>query len=333
MRRVSLTLLLVGTATLATQATPRQSELPLRTHFTYTATVSEVPAGTKSVAVWIPIPSDSPFQTIANLKVDAPVKHTVNTERKFGNRMVYVRTDKPLTVTVNFDVERTPVLIMKSRKPVTDEPRDLKRFLKADKLVPVDGRLRDISVEVVGPAINPRDRLLRIFNHVVSTMMYDYDKTSPKLGEGDVAFVCDYKTGNCSDLHSYLISLARAQGVPTYLEYGFPITGIPTDRPLKVEGTIGGYHCWTWAFDQEFGWIPLDASDARRWLDSGQPDKKPFLFGNLVTERSAVAISKGRDIDLSPKQRGPALNNFIYPYAEANGKPVEAKWEIKYRLL
>ena len=42
--------------------------------------------------------------------------------------------------------------------------------------------------------------------------------------------------------------------------------------------------------------------------------------------------TQGRDIDLVPKQKGEALNNFIYPYAEADGQAVPAKWEVRYRL-
>jgi hypothetical protein len=57
------------------------------------------------------------------------------------------------------------------------------------------------------------------------------------------------------------------------------------------------------------------------------------LANQLVLERSAVAFSKGRDIALEPRQAGPLLNYFIYPYAEADGKPVEAKWAVSYQVL
>jgi hypothetical protein len=36
-----------------------------------------------------------------------------------------------------------------------------------------------------------------------------------------------------------------------------------------------------------------------------------------------VQLSTGRDIALSPKQDGPALNYFVYPYVEVEGKPYE----------
>jgi hypothetical protein len=36
---------------------------------------------------------------------------------------------------------------------------------------------------------------------------------------------------------------------------------------------------------------------------------------------------------LSPAQKAGPLNNFIYPYAEVDGQPVDAKWEFRYQLL
>ena len=36
-----------------------------------------------------------------------------------------------------------------------------------------------------------------------------------------------------------------------------------------------------------------------------------------------MQFSTGRDITLSPKQDGPALNYFVYPYVEVDGKPYD----------
>ena len=40
-------------------------------------------------------------------------------------------------------------------------------------------------------------------------------------------------------------------------------------------------------------------------------------------DANRVQVSTGRDITLSPKQDGPALNYFVYPYVEVDGKPYE----------
>jgi hypothetical protein len=48
-----------------------------------------------------------------------------------------------------------------------------------------------------------------------------------------------------------------------------------------------------------------------------------YYFGNLTENR--VAFSVGRDLTLVPKQDGPPLNFFIYPYVEVDGQPYPAE--------
>ena len=308
-------------------ATPRV----LKTRFTTTATVAAAPAGAKVLRVWVPIPSDNPLQTIGEPSVTAPGPWRITTESENGNRMVFVEADPrklPAVVTVSFDVTRKTA----GEDGPLKQDIDPATYLDAERLVPISGRSAELGREVAGAKTGAVDKMRAIYDHVVATMQYDYKKESPHLGEGNVPFVCDYKKGNCSDLHSYVIALARSQGIPAYLEYGFPITGIPLSDPIPIAGKIGGYHCWTWYFVEGQGWLPLDASDGRRWLDSSRKDVTEQLSKKLVLERSAVAFSRGRDVTLEPKQAAPPLNYFIYPYAEADGAPVEAAWTVAYEL-
>jgi hypothetical protein len=41
-----------------------------------------------------------------------------------------------------------------------------------------------------------------------------------------------------------------------------------------------------------------------------------------AVEKNRIAFGKGRNIWLNPIQNGSPLNYFRYPYAEADGKPV-----------
>lgn len=58
--------------------------------------------------------------------------------------------------------------------------------------------------------------------------------------------------------------------------------------------------------------MPVDISEADK-----HPELKEYYFGNLTENR--IALSKGRDIVLVPKQAGAPLNYFIYPYVEVDG--------------
>lgn len=301
----------------------------LNTHFTFDISV-QAKAG-EPLKLWIPVASDNELQDVSSIKVTAPgASHSINVEPEYDNRMVFLQystAPSELKITVEYDVRRWTAGTHNVRR----SKGETTRFLKSDSLVPLGGRYAEIAKEVVR-GNNAMSKMHSIFEHVVATMQYDYKKESPKLGMGDVAFVCDYKRGNCSDLHSYVISLARTEGIPAYLEYGFPISGIPIPSEVPTEGEIGGYHCWTWYFDSQSGWLPLDASDGRRWLDSGFADISKTLSSTLVLQRSAVAVSKGRDITLQPKQAGGSLNHFIKPHAQQNYQQIETSWKVRYKL-
>ena len=64
------------------------------------------------------------------------------------------------------------------------------------------------------------------------------------------------------------------------------------------------------------GWIPVDISEA--WQAK---EKRDYFFGSVDANR--VQFSTGRDITLSPKQDGPELNYFVYPYVEVDGRPYD----------
>ncbi len=327
-------LLPLAVALLCLGVTVSAAPKTLTTQFIYTATVPVPPSGTKTLNVWLPIPSDSAWQTVSGLSVTATVPCQVTREGRYGDRMVYlheVNPTGPLTATVQFTVRRREVRVLDSQGNVPQDTT-LVPSLKADTRVPVGGRFTAIARQVTAGDKTTRDKEQALFNHVVATMHYDYHHQSPEYAQGDAAFVCDYKAGNCSDLHSYLISCSRSLGIPAELEFGFPLTGIPTPAVLPTDGAITGYHCWVWFKDRKLGWVPLDAADARRWRDAGRPGVARSLFGNLVLDRAAVSISRGRDIVLSPAQQGPPLNYFVYPYAEADGRPTLSTWTLTYHL-
>ena len=60
--------------------------------------------------------------------------------------------------------------------------------------------------------------------------------------------------------------------------------------------------------------MPVDISEANR-----NPELRDYYFGSLTEDR--VQFTTGRDIDVMPQQDGPALNFFIYPYVEVDGRP------------
>jgi hypothetical protein len=57
---------------------------------------------------------------------------------------------------------------------------------------------------------------------------------------------------------------------------------------------------------------------------------KDLKFGNLTEDR--VIFGVGRDIDWRPRQAGPPLNFFVYPYVEVDDEPLgKGQIELAFR--
>src|ERR1035438_7162495 len=278
--------------------------------FEYKATVKDIPAGTQKLELWIPVPHDDPFQRITDVHVDTPYPHQILTGDQ-GNTMLHLEIAQPkessVPVTLTFRAVRLeriqPVVLTKAN--VVNEG-DLSRWLKPDRLVPIDGQIRTWAQEVVDAAHakTDLDMARAIYNHVVATVKYD--KTGKGWGRGDIYYACEERRGNCTDFHAIFIGYARALGIPARFAIGFPL---PADRG---EGKMTGYHCWAEFYAKAIGWVPVDASEAAK-----NPAKREYFFG--AHDENRVEFSKGRDVVLTPRQQGAPLNYFVYPYVELDG--------------
>ncbi|HEX8131450.1 MAG TPA: transglutaminase domain-containing protein [Pyrinomonadaceae bacterium] len=289
--------------------------------FEYRATVREVPAGARRLELWIPVPHDTPFQRITGLSIDSEHPYRLHTAQ-YGNRILHLSLKNPppsgLSVTMRFNAARSEHIQGRLRQAeaaaattVVAEERDpnMARWLAPDRLVPIDGKVRQWAQEVVDAAGAKTDleRARAIYNHVVATVKYD--KSGQGWGRGDIYYACDARRGNCTDFHAIFIGYCRALGIPARFAIGFPL---PADRGA---GQVSGYHCWAEFYAAGIGWVPVDASEAAK-----DPARREYFFG--AHDENRVEFTTGRDLVLNPKQRGMPLNYFIYPYAEADGQPL-----------
>jgi transglutaminase-like putative cysteine protease len=306
---------------LAAQATSNAQKFspPTRTfRFTYNFTVKDIPAGAKRVRVWIPLPQTDQHQTVRVLSVKAPVKTRMTQESEYGNRMMYAEIQNPASgkveITVEYKITRREYargdyaqLKQTDQKPSVVSA-SMNRLLAPDALIPTDGKIKVLAVAVTGSQIGAVAKAKAAYDYLFTNMRYD--KTGSGWGRGDAVWACDTKRGNCTDFHSPFIGMLRADGIPARFDIGFPL---PEN---KDKGDIAGYHCWAEFYAPKTGWIPVDISEA--WKAKVKGD---YFFGSIDANR--VQFSTGRDIALSPKQDGPALNYFVYPYVEVDGKPYD----------
>ena len=283
-------------------------------HFTfrYGFTVKDIPSGRK-VRIWIPQAQSDDFQEVKVVSASGDLSLKKERESKFGNAIYYAEmnnaSQEALRFEVVYDVVRHERIVLGRQIPhlttVQLKEKERKQFLAPDSLVPVIGVPAEVAARVAAGKNTVLERARAIYDYVFENMRYD--KSGAGWGRGDVLYACNAKKGNCTDFHSLFIAMARSQGIPARFEIGF-LT--PAD---KMSGEIAGYHCWADFFDPEHGWVPVDISEA--WQ---HPEKRDFYFGAHDDDRIQFTI--GRDLKLNPAQDGEALNYFVYPYVEVDGR-------------
>jgi len=276
--------------------------------FTYEATVTGLKPG-QPARIWVPVPHSSDDQDVLHVEMSLPGDPAINTEPKLGNRMFYVAV--PADANGHIPIKATYTVRRHEVKGETDKDlgEGLDKFLQPDRLAPPDGKHLKLLDGKKLPA-DPMDRARELYDIVDDIMRYSKEGT--EWGRGDVNWVCDSRFGNCTDFHSLFIALVRSQKIPARFEIGF---GLPEKRGT---GDVAGYHCWAKFKPEGKGWVPVDISEANK-----NPKMKDYYFGNLTADR--IAFSTGRDLDLAPKQDGPPLNFFVYPYVEVDRKPYPAE--------
>ncbi len=283
----------------------------------YSARIGELPAGAHRVEIWLPYPASDANQEVTVAGLSAPSSYEVVKEPRFGNSILHLSVTDPrereLAVEMKVRVRRreyvrrdfaaaggqAPAAVPAGAAAATAATAAAAAgWLRPDRLVPLDDRIRKLAAEVTRGRRGDVDRARAIYDYVVDTM--SYDKSGTGWGNGDIQWACDAKRGNCTDFHALFIGLARAVGIPAKFEIGLPLP------EARGQGEIGGYHCWAEFYLAGYGWVPVDASEARK-----HPEKRDYFFGALDENR--VQLSIGRDLVLAPRQAGAPLNYFIYP--------------------
>src|SRR5215211_2651966 len=136
--------------------TPRERKF----EFEYKALVKDIPTGAKKVDLWIPVPHDSPFQQITEMKIDSPHQYKIHTTQ-YGNKVMHISLNNPqessFAVTMRFNAIRKEHLqerLQQANYARLREERDpdMDRWLQPDRLVPINGKIKQWAQEVVDAA-------------------------------------------------------------------------------------------------------------------------------------------------------------------------------------
>ena len=279
--------------------------------FVYRVTLPEIRGDAR---LWLPLARTDAFQKVDREEISIPIRWEKIQDRDYGNDICLLQpgpNDSGQTIELRYRVIRKE----KTAYPANGE--DPARFLRPEKLVPVNETFRTLAEQAVRGKTDALERARALYDHVLGRMRYD--KSGTGWGRGDAVFACDARTGNCSDFHAYFIALARSIGIPARFAIG---ATIPAE---KNEGQIEGYHCWA-EFFANGRWVPVDISEA--WKN---PRLADYYFGHNPANR--FELTKGRDLVVDPEPQSGPINFLAYPLLEMNGEIIKPETTFTFRRI
>lgn len=267
-----------------------------------------------SAQIWVPIAQTGKFQNVEIQSIAAPGNHKIIKDSKYGNKALYIELspeDSGKTIDIKYKVKHWEKL------PYTDTDSDINTYLASTPLLPLGGKFERIDRTVFKEkhATTPLSKARALYDYIIKHMRYN---KQTKFGTGSADYACDMLTGNCTEFHSFFISLCRTADIPARFFVGASISS------TKDEGSMG-YHCWA-EFYAEGKWWPVDISEAYKYDALAD-----YYFGHNPANR--FQISRGRDIVFKNGPKSGAINYFIYPVLEVDGNRIKAPSNFSFKRI
>lgn len=250
--------------------------------------------------MWIPIATSDAYQSVEILSKKIPGHFEMLSDEEYGNTILYVEMDERQSkemLEITYKVKRLEKAPFEEREEIPS------RYLEPNVMMPVGGRFAEIAKGAIGSNEGNLMQARALYDYIIDNMRYmkygDY-------GRGDANYACDVRTGNCSEFHSFFISLARSLGIPARFAVG---AAIPSERN---DGGIDGYHCWA-EFYAEGKWWPVDISEGNKYTALAT-----YYFGHHPANR--IELSRGRDLKVTPGPSSGPINFLAFPLLEIDGK-------------
>lgn len=146
-----------------------------------------------------------------------------------------------------------------------------------------DATIQEALVKAVGEEKNPYWIMRKIFNYVISNMVYELSG-----GWNTAPAVLKRQTGSCSEYTFVFIALCRAAGLPARYAGSIAIRG--DDASLDDV-----FHRWAEVYLPNYGWIPVDPSRG----DSESPEGQADAIGHLDNRYIITTFGGGNSQYLS----------------------------------
>jgi len=284
--------------------------------------------------IWVPaaLIHETPYQrTLANtFQCDGGTAKTVKTE---AENLGIVAAEFPagvrpvLTVNSRVATRNWGVALGERAGTAKASASELKNYLRATKLIPTDGVVKETAMEITGGQKTDVDKARAIYEWIV-----EHTYRNPKTrgcGLGNIRFMLESKDlgGKCADLNALYVGLARSAGLPARDVYGIRVAR--SELGYKSLGASSeviskAQHCRAEVYLTEYGWVPVDPADVRKVMLEEPPGNRPAddemvkkararLFGSW--EMNWMAYNFAHDVVL-PGSSGSTLGFLMYPQAE-----------------
>lgn len=281
------------------------------------------PEDAKVVRLWVPYPMSNETQEITDVVVNGnQTAWGVYRERSFGNAALYAEwkdTKGPRTLTYTFKARRKERVTKDfSKMELPFSKAEYRKELAPTRLANLQGPEKDLAERITRGKTANHEKASAIYDWIVENM--HRDPNTKGCGIGDVDTLTRTLGGKCGDISSVFVAIARASGLPAREVFGIRIPSGKEGEMTKAQ------HCWAEWYSPGYGWVVVDPADVRkailvRKLTLAQATPlRMYLFG--AVDESRITFGTGRDLVLNPHQSGEPLNYFMYPYAEADGEPL-----------
>jgi hypothetical protein len=288
------------------------------------AVIVTVPAKTKQLRVWLPLPQSDLGQEVAEGELRTfplAVTPTVEREPLFGNRFARFEFAHPEGAQIirhrfrikiwelRWDLDPARVVSVK------DWPAGFAPYLRSESCVVVDDRFHKLARDLVPRSEGTARDLAAVLAHVSRLMKYDHVEASLRASSEHALLK---GRGHCSDYHGLCAAVGRALRCPTRITYG--INPFPKASPS---------HCKLEAYLPPAGWVSFDVSETQRLvaaihrsadLDARQKEQlekaaNARLFAGF-RDNTWFLQTRGTDYVLPGGPRVPLVRTI---YAEADG--------------
>ena len=292
------------------------------------------PAG--RTRVWLPTPlAETPYQRTLGDTYRADNGFVEMYERESLDMLVAEWPDGAapvLKVISRVTTHGGSVDLARPAVPPPDSLATFAPFLRATRLIPIDGIVKQTADQITHGAGTDLERAHAIYDWII-----DHTFRDPKIrgcGTGDIRFMLESGNlgGKCADLNGLFVGLARAAGIPARNVYGLRVAPSRLDTRslgLSSDDATRGQHCRAEVYLTGFGWVPADPADVRKVVldevpgglavtDSKVQAARARLFGSW--QMNWIAFNYAHDVALPGAKQRP-IAYFMYPQAEtANGR-------------